>query len=435
MINSQMINSNIEVLSDSQIFWKKLSLAEKQKILKLTYSRLVERKNEAAKLITEEMGKPITESVAEIEKCLKTIQRCCDDDFEQLKSREIKSVYQKSIVVHEPLGVIYSIMPWNFPLWQAVRMIYPTLLAGNTILLKHSEITKGMGDFIEDLFDGIWTKKILKHLLVPHDFTEKIIAHPSIGGVSLTGSTGAGKTISELAGKYFKKFVLELGGSDPYIVFNDANLAQAAKTIAAARLMNTGQSCICAKRCLVEESALEKFLALLKDEFNKSVYGDPSKTTTTLGPLAHPKFVKSLEAQLQDLEKNTEAKLVFQKPHGQDPIKFVDSRIYVVEKNSAWFCNQEFFAPILLVFPFVSEDQAIELANSTEFALGAGIWSTDLDKAQNVAAQILAGQVVINDQVKSDYSLPFGGFKSSGMGRELGMEGFLEFTQTKVISM
>lgn len=434
-ITPQFIQTTIDQLSEAQQKWCKLTLPERQKVLRVTATRLIERKTEVATLITNEMGKPIRESTAEVEKCLKTIQLCCTENHPQLASRELSTAYSKSVVTHQPLGVIYGIMPWNFPLWQAVRMIYPALLSGNTVLLKHAEITQKVGELIAELFDGLWSEPLLKHALIEHELTEQVISNPKIGGVSLTGSTGAGKIVAGLAGKYLKKSVLELGGSDPYIVFSDADLAKAARVITAARLMNTGQSCICAKRCLVEQSVLDQFLDMLKNEFDKAVFGDPLEAQTTLGPLAHPRFVMALQQQLHELEEKTKAQLVYQKKHNQDPKKYTDSRIYLLKENSRWLYDQEFFSPVLIVIPFQSTEEAIEIANSTEYALGASVWSTDLHKAQSVATAIVAGQIAINDQVKSDYSLPFGGFKNSGLGRELGLEGFLEFTETKVISV
>lgn len=435
-VNQEAVLKTISKLSKSQYHWKNLPTQDKQKILKITYQRLLEKKEQASLLITKEMGKPIKESKAEVEKCLKTILLCCTENLPQLQPREVSSnTYSKSVITHEPLGVIYSIMPWNFPLWQAVRMIYPSLLAGNTVLLKHSEITKGMGSFIEDLFQDIWKEPLLKHHLLPHEFSEFVISQPEIGGVSLTGSTQAGLTISSLAGKYLKKCVLELGGSDPYLIFADANLDQAAKIVTKARMMNTGQSCICAKRCLVEESALEKFLENLKVEFSKYNFGDPNSEKTDLGPLAHERLVEGFNKQIKEFEKVMEPKLVFTKPHEQDANRYVNSSIYLIQKNSEWLNNQEFFAPVLIVQSFKSEEEAIHLANQSAYALGASVWTQDLEKAYRIAQKVSAGQLSINDYVKSDASLPFGGFKQSGLGRELGMEGFLEFTQTKVISI
>lgn len=412
-------------LQSSFAQWKKVSLGGRQKVLAPVVLELTGKKELFAKTISQEMGKSYAESLAEVEKCIKTIDYCVKMDISFLTSEIVQSIYKESEIVTEPLGVIYAIMPWNFPLWQVVRMIIPALLAGNVILLKHSEINPEVGRLIEELFKGLSDKPLLKHRLASHDHTEKIMADPRIQGVSLTGSTRAGLIVSALAAKYLKKCVLELGGSDPYIVYTDADLAASAKTIAKSRLQNMGQSCIAAKRCLVHSSVQSNFLEKLKSEFSKS---EP-------GFLADVKFKESLYAQLKNLRENTPAELIYDKPHGQNENSAaVNAQIYLLRENSDWLKDQEFFAPVMLVIPFETNEQAIEIANSTIYGLGAGVFSKDLAFAKKQARHIQAGQVAINDFIKSDVMLPFGGFKMSGLGRELGRNGFFEFTTTKVIS-
>ena len=434
-VDQSEIKKAIDDLHDSFVEWSKLKIKERQNTLKKFQDALEKNKEKISHLITTEMGKPTKEAAAEVQKCITTISNYIAYDFSSFENQTVHSIYKESRIEHKPLGVIYGIMPWNFPLYQAVRMFIPPLLAGNVVLLKHSEVSPKMGALIDHLFQGVWQKPIFHHVLASVEATEAIVKDPRVGGVSLTGSVKAGYSVSNLAGKHLKKSVFELGGSDPCLILADAPLKAAAVMVAKARLMNTGQSCICIKRCLVDKSVMPEFLNLLKEEFSKYKYGNPFEKTTDLGPLCHPRFKTALKKQVEELKKNTGAERIFHMAHGQnDNGAYVDTEIYLLPKNSPWLYNQEFFGPVLIVIPFENNDEAIEIANSTEYALGASLWSKDLTKAQQVADKIVAGQVTINDMVKSDSTLPFGGFKSSGLGRELSTNGFLEFTQTKVIS-
>ena len=430
-----LIGSTLVELNQSFEKWSVLSISERQKILRPFLSRVVEKKEEIARLMTEEMGKPLKDSVGEIKKCIDTIDSYLKFNYHFLSEETVSSVYKQSHIHHQPLGIIYSIMPWNFPFFQVIRMIIPSLLGGNVVLLKHSEITPKTGQMFNTLFEGIWTEPLLKHLFLTHEVTDLIVGDARVGGVSITGSTKAGASISEAAGKHMKKVVLELGGSDPSIICTDADLELAAKKVARGRLMNTGQSCICIKRCLVDSKILPEFLSLLKNEFQNYKFGNPMDLKTDLGPLAHPKFKKAHAEQVTELKKVTGAELIYSKPHGQsDSSAYVDAEIYLLKENNEWLKDQEFFAPLLVVIPFHSENEAIRIANSTEFALGASVFSKDIDRAKKISNGVTAGQIAINDIVKSDMTLPFGGFKKSGLGRELSPLGILEFTQSKVIS-
>jgi succinate-semialdehyde dehydrogenase / glutarate-semialdehyde dehydrogenase len=434
--SEDMLDQSLQSLHFSFRQWKLLSVQDRQQVLARLVVRMREARQKLALLMTQEMGKPIKSSFAEVDKCISTIERAQKDDLSFLNSRKIKSPYAESLVYNEPLGVIYSVMPWNFPLWQVVRMFVPSLLAGNTVLLKHSELTPLLAQAIHDLFEGVWTHPILQHLYISHQQTDRIMKDDRIGGVSLTGSVRAGHEIYKAAATYFKKAVLELGGSDPYLVLQDADLELAAKKITKSRLNNNGQTCISAKRAIVHTSVIEKFTELLKVEFDQYKFGDPSLESTDLGPLAHPKFKIALADQLESFKKNTDAVRVYCKPHGQANAAsaFVDAEIYRLSQNSEWLKDQEFFAPVLILIPFENENEAVSIANATIFGLAAGIFSRDIERAQQLAAQIVVGQVSVNDIISTDLSMPFGGFKSSGIGREMGHEAYFEFTETKVIS-
>jgi succinate-semialdehyde dehydrogenase/glutarate-semialdehyde dehydrogenase len=429
------IDHALAKLHESYTKWSTLSISDRQTILKNFLNALVADQVAVADLITEEMGKPIKESVAEVKKCIATIKSYIEFDYSFLENQKVHSIYTESKIIHHPLGIIYAIMPWNFPLYQAVRMFVPTLLAGNVVLLKHSEVSPKMGIKIEQLFKNVWSEPLFKHVLSHHDSTEKILADERVGGTSLTGSAKAGFSVSNLAGKYLKKSVFELGGSDPCLILADADLVKAAKTVATARLMNSGQSCICIKRCVVDKKILPQFLDQLKSEFSKYKFGNPTEGSTDIGPLAHPRFKQALKKQIEELQKATGAERIFTLPHGQsEESAFVNAEIYLLKQNSEWLKDQEFFGPILIVIPFETLNDAVQIANSTEFALGASIWSQNIPEALKLAEKIVAGQVIVNEMVKSDMTLPFGGFKKSGLGRELGVDGFMEFTQTKVLS-
>lgn len=414
----------IATLSVSGGKWRGLSPRARQERLLVVAERLGQQTEKLARLISSEMGKPFHEAQAEIIKCKITIERACRAELDFLAPR----LTENSEIKHEPLGVIYSIMPWNYPFWQAIRMVMPALLAGNTILLKHSELTPLSALALEGVFAGLFDTPVLLNLFIPHDLTDFILSREEVGGVSLTGSVQAGRIVSKVAAEYFKKVVLELGGSDPYIVCADADLKLAAAKIAKGRLLNCGQSCISAKRAIVSRDVLAEFLELLKSEFDQYQFGHD------LGPLANTRFKTALAKQVQELQLNTGAKQIYFKPNLQSPNSaFVDAEIYLLNENSQWLRNQEFFGPILLVIAFDSIAEAIEIANSTEFGLGGGVFSQNLPAAKKLAAGIAAGQVAINEIISTDLSRPFGGVKSSGMGRELGIESYFEFTQTKVM--
>jgi succinate-semialdehyde dehydrogenase / glutarate-semialdehyde dehydrogenase len=423
------------LLERSYSVWKKKALVERQAILIKLVERMGARQELLAQLMSLEMGKPILQSQAEVKKCIQSIEILCQKEVNFLQPQEMKSSYKKSLIVRQPLGVVYAIMPWNFPLWQVIRMVIPALIAGNVIYLKHSEVTPQMGFEIEKMFEGLFEHPILLHDLIEHKHTEKVLSHTAVGGVSLTGSTQAGLTVAGIATKYLKKYVLELGGSDPYVVCADADLKLAARMIVKSRMQNTGQSCIAAKRCLFDRKIKEEFLDLVKKEFSTYQFGPPLQTETTLGPLAHPRFKVAVQKQLNDFKAATQAEVVaVQKQSEPDKSAYVDAHIFLIAKNSVWLKNQEFFSPNLIMMPFDTESEALQIANATDFALGAGVFSQDIERAEALASGLHAGQVSINDFVKSEASLPFGGMKLSGIGRELGQQGFHEFTQIKVVS-
>jgi succinate-semialdehyde dehydrogenase / glutarate-semialdehyde dehydrogenase len=426
--------SSIKKLHDSFLNWKILSPSDRQKKLLRVVEQFEIYKEQIAISITEQMGKPITQAKAEVQKTIEGAKVLCEMDLEFLNPKTINSIYSASRIINEPLGVIIGIMPWNFPFWQMMRMVFPSLITGNTVLLKHSEVTPEIGEWVQLCFQKAdFGFEVLKHELFSHDLTETLLSDELVGGVSLTGSTRAGQIVSEVAGRYLKKSIFELGGSDPYVVLTDANLKFAAKKIVQSRMNNGGQVCISAKRAFIHESQLPEFLGYLKSEIQKFEFADPRLESTNLGPLAHLRFQTQYNEQILEVEKYGQKIEVLKKPNSAGA--FVQPVIFVFEKNHDILKTLEIFGPALIVIAYKNEDEAVQMANSTVYGLGAAVFSVDVLRAQKIAEKIIAGQIAINDTVKSDVHLPFGGFKSSGFGRELGHSGFFEFTQSKVISV
>lgn len=430
-------------LHDGFLKWKKTSFPERVSVLLQVQNKLKSLQDQLALSMTLQMGKPISQSQVEVRKCIETfhfIEQLSLKGLEE-KTKIIGSGVQqkKYLIQRQPLGVIWGIMPWNFPLWQALRMILPTLLSGNVVLLKHSELTPEIGEFLNQIFDQVWDYPIFQHRLISHDLTPWVLEHKFISGVSLTGSTRAGAIVAELAGKHIKKSVFELGGSDPYLVFKDADLDLAAEKIIQSRLNNTGQVCIAAKRVLIDDFIYEEFLSKLVDQMKHRKIGDPLQKETALGPLAHHRFVTDFENQ-KKLLLTTGAKLQYES--NDLPLldkdftrgSYVEKSIFSIDMTTHVLEDLEIFAPCLLVDQFQTLDEAVVKANATQFGLGAGVFTRDQKKSLEVAQQIRAGHVAINSTVQTDFRIPFGGYQKSGYGIEIGEEGLLEFTQTFVIS-
>lgn len=430
--------------------WSKLPFTERQKILRPVVGLFHQGKEELAKSITEEMGKPYFQSLAEIDKALQSLEYMCTNPCPELDVKTLKTFNDSENtshqIYHKPKGVILGVMPWNFPFWQAIRMIFPALLAGNTVLLKHSEVTPSSGSFIKKVFVKSDLKHIFDHLIFDHSLTEAVISDPRVHGVSLTGSVKAGYLLSELAGKYMKRGVFELGGSDAHLVLAEANIEKSAATVAKSRLQNTGQSCIAAKRVIVDQKISQNFIDQLAINFDKYVYGNVFDRKTTLGSLAHYRFKPEDEARFNfaknfcDVVYERKADEALLKSLAEEPSRqaFVPLRILKVKKATEEFLKyiktNEFFSPTLLVFEFTTLEEALNLVNGTNFGLGGSVYSENLAHAHEVALQFESGMVAINDAVASNVMLPFGGVKSSGIGREMGMQGYLEFTDVQVVT-
>lgn len=415
--------------------WKKLSVRERQAALLVTVQNLKSLKPEFVKIITTTMGKPVAQSEAEFDKSVAAVEYLCQHEWATLQTKDISDQGRRHEIRREPMGVIIGVMPWNFPLWQAVRMVVPTLIAGNTILLKHAEITAPVGELLNRVFfDLNLQHNIFRHLMFEHSLTEKIVCDSRVGGISITGSIRAGKAVGEIAGRHLKKSVLELGGSDPSLIFSDCQMDKTVKAILRSRFSNAGQVCIATKRVFVERAILNDFLDRSVDQFRVYKPDDPSKGTTRIGPLSHVKFKNEFLQQLENVRLQSE--IIAENKLDISPAEtaFVTPTILLFKHHAEFFKTNEIFGPALCVIPFDSESEALKLANSTIFGLGASIYSTDPNRIANLTHDLEVGQIAVNSGVASDMRLPFGGRKQSGLGREMGEDGILEFSQTKVVS-
>lgn len=385
---------------------------------------------EHAKLITREMGKTLKEAKAEVLKCAVTAEYYAQNIGPMLEPRMIGTDARKSYTTFEAKGIVLAIMPWNFPFWQVFRFAIPNILAGNTVILKHASNVSGCGLAIEQIFlEAGFPEGCFQAVLLSSKEMEPLIADTRIQGVTLTGSTPAGMSVAALAGKYIKKTVLELGGSDPFIVLRDADLAEAAKTAVKARMQNAGQSCIAAKRWIVDQAIAEDFIQAVYDGVSALKQGDPFADDTDTGPMARPDLADELLKQMERSIGNGAQLLTGGELNG---CNFTPALLTGVKPGMAAF-DEETFGPLAAVITASDEAHAIRLANQTPFGLGASLWTKDLEKAAKLATFIESGNVFINALVRSDARLPFGGVKQSGYGRELSVEGVHEFLNIKTV--
>ena len=424
----------INATNKAWLQWKNTDFAYRSQLMLNIATVLRSKKTELAHLMALEMGKVIHEGISEIEKCAWVCEYYARNAENILEDEIIQTESTKSFITYQPLGTILAVMPWNFPFWQVLRFAAPTLMAGNTAVLKHASNVPGCAMAIESLFrEAGFPENIFRTLLIDSSMVEKVILHPVIKAVSLTGSSPAGKSVAGIAGKVLKKCVLELGGSDPYIILEDANLGKAAKKCAAGRLMNAGQSCIGAKRFIVLDEVYAHFLEHFTHEMNKAIFGDPSDPETTMGPLARMDLRDALHQQvLSSVEKGAEIVLGGEIPNRKGA--FYPPTILENVKPGMPAYDEELFGPVAAVIRVKDEKEAIKVANDTIFGLGAAVFTSNMERGEKIAKFALdAGCCVVNDFVKSDPRLPFGGIKESGFGRELSSYGIKEFTNIKTV--
>lgn len=413
--------------------WRELEILERSDYIRNLAKILSKNKERYAKMITEEMGKPIAQSIAEIEKCALVCEYYSENAESFLRDELVPTEFRKSFISFEPLGVVAGIMPWNFPFWQVMRYAVPTLIAGNTAILKHSSVCIGSALQIQEAFvESRFPDNVFQCIIGDYKAGEALVQSDNIDAVSVTGSVSTGKRVAELAARGLKKCVLELGGSDPFIVLEDADLNQTAHLAAQSRLLNTGQSCIAAKRFIVVKEAAEKFSKLFAQNVESEVVGDPMNSKTTIGPLVRENQRQTLVNQVEDAKSKTAKILTGGKIIAGDGY-FYEPTVISNVNHKMLILNEEVFGPAAPLIVVDNEIDAIWEANNSEFGLGASIWTSNFERGLRLAREIRSGVVRVNEMVRSDPRLPFGGIKSSGIGRELSQFGIREFVNVKSI--
>jgi succinate-semialdehyde dehydrogenase/glutarate-semialdehyde dehydrogenase len=413
--------------------WRTRSFARRATLMHAAARELRARRAEHALTMTREMGKPITQAEAEVEKCAATCDYYAERAEAFLAAQPRETDASRSYVRFDPLGVVLAVMPWNFPFWQVFRFAAPALMAGNAAVLKHASNVPRCALQIEEVFHRAgFPDGLFRSVLVDSSAVKGLIADPRIAAVTLTGSERAGRAVAEQAGRVIKKTVLELGGSDPFIVLADADVDRAARAAAEARLINSGQSCIAAKRFVVVEPIADRFLERFKAELAARRVGDPTARETEVGPQARVDLRDQLHHQVEESIKRGARPLLGAKiPPGKGAF-YPPTLLSSVERGMPAF-DEETFGPVAAVVRAKDEADAIRLANDSAFGLGAALWTRDAGRAEHLAAQIEAGAVFVNGVVKSDPRLPFGGVKRSGYGRELSEYGIREFVNVKAV--
>jgi succinate-semialdehyde dehydrogenase/glutarate-semialdehyde dehydrogenase len=409
--------------------WKTVPFTEKQKLLQKLASLLEKDAEKFGKIITQEMNKPITQSISEVQKCA-LMTRYYAEAENILKPEKIKTEFRVSEIHSVPKGVILGVMPWNFPFWQALRFAVPAILAGNTIVLKHASICFGSGNMIEKLFlKAGFPKGVFQNLEIGHEDVKKVLENPIIKGVSLTGSEKAGAEVASIAGKNIKKSLLELGGSDAFIVLDDADFKKAAASGAKARLQNCGQACNAGKRFIIQKNIEKEFLPMFIKEYQKYIPGNPLKKETLIGGMARPDLADELEKQYKKaLKFGAEIILPLERISKNE---FIPGLIKVKAGNP--ILQDELFGPLGMVMIAKNDKEALKLANDIPFGLSNSVWTKDKKRQQLFIDHLESGTVSLNKESSSDPRLPFGGAKSSGYGTELSLHALKEFVNMKTI--
>ncbi len=416
------------------LVWKRTEFAVRAITMRKAAGILREGAAKYGALMAEEMGKPIKDGKAEAEKCAWVCEYYADNAKAFLTSEVVETEASKSFVTFQPLGVVLAVMPWNFPFWQVFRFAAPALMAGNAVILKHASNVPGCALAIEDIFrDAGFPEHLFRTLLIGGGKVGAVIEHPRVRAVTLTGSTPAGKAVASKAGEMIKKTVLELGGNDPYIILEDADLEAAAAACVASRMVNAGQSCIAAKRFIIVESVREDFERIFVDCMKAHTMGDPMNLMTTFGPMARHDLRDELHEQVkQSVDKGATCLLGGEIPEGKGAFYPATVLTGVTKGMPAY--DDELFGPVAAIISVSNEQEAIEVANDSIFGLGAAVFTRNLEKGERIAAEELeAGCCFVNSFVKSDPRLPFGGVRESGYGRELSHYGMKEFVNVKTV--
>jgi succinate-semialdehyde dehydrogenase/glutarate-semialdehyde dehydrogenase len=437
VLSPQSLDRKLKQADRAFADWSVLSLEERMAYFRKVAVCLRREKQRYGALMTAEMGKTLKEAVAEVEKCAVGCDYYVEHAPRFLADLAIKTEARKSFVAYEPLGVVLAVMPWNFPFWQVFRFAIPSLLAGNVGLLKHAANVSGCSLAIEEIFRSCgFPEGVFQSLLIESKTVETVLKDPRVKAVTLTGSEKAGASVASIAGSQIKKSVLELGGSDALIVLADADLEKAAKTAVQSRMQNAGQSCIAAKRFIVEKSVRKEFTDRVLSHIQAIQQGDPTLETTTMGPVARLDLADEIERQCAETVRQG-ARIL----HGgsgpairREGCNVQPILLDKVKPGMTGF-DEEIFGPLAVIIEAKNEQDAIKLANQSNYGLGSALWTQDQDRAERLARQIQAGSVFVNSLMRSDPRVPFGGVKLSGFGRELADVGMKEFLNIKTVWM
>jgi succinate-semialdehyde dehydrogenase/glutarate-semialdehyde dehydrogenase len=424
----------IEQSHEAFLKWRTTSFAERARLMKAAAEVLRKRNEEFARLMAQEMGKPVRDGRAEVEKCATVCDYYADNAEQFLRPEPIETDATRSFVTFQPIGCVLAVMPWNFPFWQVFRFAAPGLMAGNAGLLKHASNVCGCALAIEEVFrQAGFPEHLFRTMLVSSRQVASIIENPRVAAVTLTGSTPAGQAVAATAGGCIKKSVLELGGSDPYVILEDADLEDAVETCVFSRLINSGQSCIAAKRFVVPRTIREAFEKRYVEIMKTRTVGDPMDEETVVGPQAREDLRDDLHRQVtESLEKGATCLLGGEIPEG--PGAYYPPTVLTGVKPGMPAYDEELFGPVAAIIPATNDDDAIRIANDSVFGLGAAVFTRDARRGEEIAATRLeAGCCFVNTFVRSDPRLPFGGVKTSGYGRELGVYGIREFVNIKTV--
>ncbi len=428
------IHVKVERAVAAQAAWQKEKPENRCALLRSIAAEVRKQKEHLARLATFEMGKPLTQSMAEVEKCARVLDYYAAEALEILAPEMVKTEASKSYVSYQPLGVLFAIMPWNFPYWQVFRPLAPALAGGNTVLLKHAANVTGCALAIEEVVTAAGAPAgLFQTLLMEGPAAGELISHRGIAAVTFTGSTEVGRKIAAAAGGALKKHVLELGGSDPYVILEDADLDLAAEVCAKSRLNNSGQSCVCAKRFVVVEKVHDAFVEKMVAKMSAVPAGNPLSEDTQLGPLARQDLRKTLHRQVEEsVEGGAALQCGGVIPEG--PGSYYPPTVLTGVKPGMPAYEEELFGPVAAVIKAADEADALRIANDTPFGLGGAVFSRDSARAELLAREVLqAGNCFVNEAVHSDPLLPFGGIKDSGYGRELSAVGMREFMNCKTV--
>ncbi|MFC2131562.1 NAD-dependent succinate-semialdehyde dehydrogenase [Bacteroidota bacterium] len=433
-LNSNEIENKLNLSAKAFKQWRKTSFNKRSDLMLKAADILDDRKEEYAKLMAVEMGKPLAQGISEAEKCAWVCRYYAENAEEQLKEHKIKTEFSESFVSFQPIGSVLAIMPWNFPFWQVFRFAAPTLMAGNTGVLKHARNTMGCAEAIEELFlQAGFPEGVFTNLRIGSKPVKDIIANDIVSAVTLTGSSQVGSEVAKISGSHIKKTVMELGGADAYVVLKDADLEKSVEACVIARLINSGQSCIAAKRFIVDKTIVNEFEELMIDKMSKYVMGNPLDDDVNIGPQARKDLQLDLKRQVDDSIKKGATCTYGGKIKSDKGFYYPATVLSNVKPGMPAF-EEELFGPVAAIITADNEKEAIDIANSSIYGLGGAVFTRDIEKGRRIASEELqSGACFVNDFVRSDPRLPFGGIKQSGYGRELSEFGIREFVNIKTV--